>query len=137
MVLARVASLGQSQQRFSHATTPRVGGLVNTRGQTLSHCSCDSRQKYKFMMSHELRCRFRACLTVARTPSADAIGRIFFNLLGTPCFEWRPAECGAWPARLRPWLGCRTVISQPRSYRPSSHTNNTRARDIIWGYLAF
>ena len=87
----------------------RVGGLVNTRGQTLSHCSCDSRQKYKFMMSHELRCRFRACLTVARTR----------------------------PARLRPWLGCRAVTRQPRSYRPSSHTNNTRARDIIWGYLAF
>ena len=119
----RVTRLGSSsatdrccrQHDLGCPDTVPSGGVAGV--QTMSHCSCDR--------------RFRACLTAAHSNTADTIGRIFFNVFQSPCFEWRPAECGAWPARLRPWLGCRAVKQKPRLYTPTrSSQTKYRSKQI-------
>jgi len=47
-------------------------GLTNVRPHTVMHCSCDE--------------RFRNCLKLARTQSADIVGNLFFNVINIPCF---------------------------------------------------
>ena len=47
-------------------------GLTNQRIHTVMHCSCDE--------------RFRSCLKMARTQTADIVGNIFFNGANPPCF---------------------------------------------------
>ncbi|XP_016994679.2 acidic phospholipase A2 PA4 [Drosophila takahashii] len=46
--------------------------LFNYRPYTLSHCSCDL--------------RFRTCLKMAGDEDANAIGKLFFNVVQTQCF---------------------------------------------------
>ncbi|XP_050525525.1 uncharacterized protein LOC126896629 [Daktulosphaira vitifoliae] len=47
-------------------------GLFNWRLNTLMHCSCDR--------------RFRSCLKMVGTGSANLIGKLFFNVVQTKCF---------------------------------------------------
>ncbi|TRY70345.1 hypothetical protein TCAL_02436, partial [Tigriopus californicus] len=47
-------------------------GLYNWRVYPMLHCSCDN--------------RFRSCLKMANTASADTVGRMFFNVIRTQCF---------------------------------------------------
>lgn len=47
-------------------------GLYNWRVYPMLHCSCDN--------------RFRSCLKMASTASADTVGRMFFNVIRTQCF---------------------------------------------------
>ncbi|KAH8373569.1 hypothetical protein KR200_001395 [Drosophila serrata] len=47
--------------------------LFNYRPYTLSHCSCDL--------------RFRTCLKMAGDEDANAIGKLFFNIVQTHCFS--------------------------------------------------
>ncbi|XP_022214665.2 acidic phospholipase A2 PA4 [Drosophila obscura] len=49
--------------------------LFNYRPYTLSHCSCDR--------------RFRTCLKMAGDEAANAIGKLFFNVVQTQCFSLR------------------------------------------------
>ncbi|KAH8419671.1 hypothetical protein KR009_000754 [Drosophila setifemur] len=49
--------------------------LFNYRPYTLSHCSCDL--------------RFRTCLKMAGDEDANAIGKLFFNVVQTQCFGLR------------------------------------------------
>lgn len=51
-------------------------GLFNWRMNTLMHCSCDN--------------RFRSCLKMANTKSADFVGKLFFNVVQTKCFILKP-----------------------------------------------
>ncbi|KAJ8681209.1 hypothetical protein QAD02_016996 [Eretmocerus hayati] len=53
-------------------------GLFNYMPFTLSHCGCDS--------------RFRACLKMTGTSSANVIGKIFFNMVQTQCFALKPVK---------------------------------------------
>ncbi|XP_014203446.1 uncharacterized protein LOC106635811 [Copidosoma floridanum] len=53
-------------------------GLFNYMPFTLSHCSCDE--------------RFRTCLKMTGTSSANVIGKIFFNMVQTKCFALKPAK---------------------------------------------
>uniref|UniRef100_A0A915IXZ2 Phospholipase A2 n=1 Tax=Romanomermis culicivorax TaxID=13658 RepID=A0A915IXZ2_ROMCU len=47
--------------------------LFNYRFHTLSHCDCDK--------------LFMSCLKQSRTTSADIIGKVYFNVVSTQCFE--------------------------------------------------
>jgi len=47
-------------------------GLTNVRFHAVMHCSCDE--------------RFRSCLGMAKTMSADIVGNMFFNVIKIPCF---------------------------------------------------
>ncbi|XP_017102386.2 acidic phospholipase A2 PA4 [Drosophila bipectinata] len=49
--------------------------LFNYRPYTLSHCNCDL--------------RFRTCLKMAGDEDANAIGKLFFNVVQTQCFGLR------------------------------------------------
>ncbi|XP_063972326.1 uncharacterized protein LOC135160080 [Diachasmimorpha longicaudata] len=53
-------------------------GLANWRISTLMHCSCDE--------------RFRTCLKMAGTSSANFVGKIFFNMVQTKCFVFKPQK---------------------------------------------
>ncbi|RZF36582.1 hypothetical protein LSTR_LSTR010693 [Laodelphax striatellus] len=50
--------------------------FFNYRPFTLSHCSCDA--------------RFRACLKMANTGTANLVGKLFFNVVQTKCFILKP-----------------------------------------------
>ncbi|XP_014471251.1 PREDICTED: uncharacterized protein LOC106742622 isoform X2 [Dinoponera quadriceps] len=50
-------------------------GLFNWGISSMMHCACDE--------------RFRTCLKMARTASADFIGKIFFDVLQTKCFVFK------------------------------------------------
>jgi len=47
-------------------------GLKNDRFFTMMHCSCDE--------------RFRSCLKMVGAKNANTVGKLFFNLMRTPCF---------------------------------------------------
>jgi len=47
-------------------------GLQNMRFHAIMHCTCDE--------------RFRSCLGMARSRAADIVGKMFFNVIRTPCF---------------------------------------------------
>lgn len=47
-------------------------GLENDRYFTMMHCSCDE--------------RFRSCLKMVDTSTSTTVGKLFFNLMQTPCF---------------------------------------------------
>jgi len=47
-------------------------GLTNVRFHAVMHCTCDE--------------RFRSCLRMAKTMSADVVGNMFFNVIKIPCF---------------------------------------------------
>ena len=47
-------------------------GLTNVRFHAVMHCDCDE--------------RFSSCLKMARTPVADLVGNLFFNVIHIPCF---------------------------------------------------
>ncbi|XP_039292077.1 uncharacterized protein LOC111056482 isoform X2 [Nilaparvata lugens] len=51
-------------------------GLFNWRPSTLMHCACDA--------------RFRACLKMANTGTANLVGKLFFNVVQTKCFILKP-----------------------------------------------
>uniref|UniRef100_A0ABD2WNZ2 Phospholipase A2 n=1 Tax=Trichogramma kaykai TaxID=54128 RepID=A0ABD2WNZ2_9HYME len=53
-------------------------GLFNYMPFTLSHCGCDE--------------RFRTCLKMTGTSSANLIGKIFFNMVQTKCFVLKPSK---------------------------------------------
>ncbi|XP_044017794.1 uncharacterized protein LOC122858750 [Aphidius gifuensis] len=53
-------------------------GLFNWGLSTVMHCTCDE--------------RFRTCLKMAGTSSANFIGRIFFNIVQTKCFVLKPQK---------------------------------------------
>ncbi|XP_011506277.1 PREDICTED: uncharacterized protein LOC105368844 [Ceratosolen solmsi marchali] len=53
-------------------------GLFNYMPFTLSHCDCDE--------------RFRTCLKMTGTSSANVIGKIFFNMFQTKCFVMKPSK---------------------------------------------
>ncbi|XP_012272908.1 uncharacterized protein LOC105695687 isoform X2 [Orussus abietinus] len=53
-------------------------GLFNWGISTIMHCACDE--------------RFRTCLKMAGTSSANFIGKIFFNVVQTKCFVLKPQK---------------------------------------------
>ncbi|KAL2723349.1 hypothetical protein V1477_019200 [Vespula maculifrons] len=53
-------------------------GLFNWGITTMMHCACDE--------------RFRTCLKMADTSSANFIGKIFFDVLQTKCFVLKPQK---------------------------------------------
>lgn len=53
-------------------------GVFNWRISSMMHCACDE--------------RFRTCLKMAGTASADFIGKIFFNVLQSKCFVLKPQK---------------------------------------------
>ncbi|XP_047368245.1 uncharacterized protein LOC124956461 [Vespa velutina] len=53
-------------------------GLFNWGISTMMHCACDE--------------RFRTCLKMADTSSANFIGKIFFDVLQTKCFVLKPQK---------------------------------------------
>ncbi|XP_023232338.1 phospholipase A2-like [Centruroides sculpturatus] len=57
--------------------------LFNYRFHTVSHCDCDE--------------RFRACLKLANSPTANMIGRLYFNIVQTKCFVFHTENiCSKW-----------------------------------------
>nr|XP_012222494.1 PREDICTED: uncharacterized protein LOC105672262 isoform X2 [Linepithema humile]XP_012222495.1 PREDICTED: uncharacterized protein LOC105672262 isoform X2 [Linepithema humile] len=53
-------------------------GVFNWRISSMMHCTCDE--------------RFRTCLKMAGTASADFIGKIFFDVLQSKCFVLKPQK---------------------------------------------
>lgn len=53
-------------------------GVFNWRISSMMHCACDE--------------RFRTCLKMAGTASADFIGKIFFDILQSKCFILKPQK---------------------------------------------
>lgn len=51
-------------------------GLFNWRLYPAMHCTCDE--------------RFRSCLKLTNSASANVVGSMFFNVIGTPCFMFSP-----------------------------------------------
>lgn len=59
-------SIGPGQKKY---------GLQNMRFHAVMHCTCDD--------------RFRTCLKMAQTSSADTVGNLFFNVINIPCFTFK------------------------------------------------
>ncbi len=81
-------------------------GLYNWRMYTVMHCSCDARYGTEYtrilaymhtqVVTHCLR-RFRSCLKMASSRTADMVGRMFFNMVQIPCFTFEEADvCTLW-----------------------------------------
>jgi secretory phospholipase A2 len=49
-------------------------GLTNTRHFKAFHCSCDL--------------RFRNCLKLENSDVSNMVGRMFFEVVNTPCYDW-------------------------------------------------
>ncbi|XP_034192748.2 uncharacterized protein LOC117610009 [Osmia lignaria lignaria] len=74
-------------------------GLFNWGISSMMHCACDE--------------RFRTCLKMAGTSSANFIGKIFFDVLKTKCFILKPQKtCTKWS-----WMG----KCQHHEYRKQAH----------------
>ncbi|XP_058791497.1 uncharacterized protein LOC131664436 [Phymastichus coffea] len=74
-------------------------GLFNYMPFTLSHCGCDE--------------RFRTCLKMTSTSSANLIGKIFFNMVQTKCFVLKPAKI----CKKRSWWGkCEKHVYKKQGY---------------------
>ncbi|KAF7284694.1 hypothetical protein GWI33_021707 [Rhynchophorus ferrugineus] len=52
------------------------GGICNNTPYTRSHCDCDE--------------KFKKCLQDLKTPIANLIGEVFFNIVGIVCFKEQP-----------------------------------------------
>ncbi|XP_076234323.1 uncharacterized protein LOC143179144 isoform X2 [Calliopsis andreniformis] len=77
-------------------------GLFNWGISSMMHCACDE--------------RFRTCLKVAGTASANFIGKIFFDVLRTKCFILKPQKvCTKWS-----WMG----KCQRHEYRKQAHVRD-------------
>nr|XP_033328156.1 uncharacterized protein LOC117221362 [Megalopta genalis] len=77
-------------------------GLFNWGISSMMHCACDE--------------RFRTCLKMAGTSSANFIGKIFFNVLRTKCFILKPQKvCAKWS-----WAG----KCQRHEYRKQAHVRD-------------
>lgn len=69
--------------------------MFNYRFHSLLHCDCDQ--------------RFRGCLRRSVSTMANMIGKIYFNILGSKCFDFQQIEVCA----ERSWWGrCRTYEQQ-------------------------
>lgn len=62
-------------------------GIFNYRFHSLLHCDCDQ--------------RFRGCLRESPSSMANMIGKIYFNILGSKCFDFQDTEVCA----ERTWWG--------------------------------
>ncbi|XP_012150279.2 uncharacterized protein LOC100880435 [Megachile rotundata] len=77
-------------------------GLFNWGISSMMHCACDE--------------RFRTCLKMAGTSSANFIGKIFFDVLKTKCFVLKPQKtCTKWS-----WTG----KCQHHEYRKQAHVRD-------------
>ncbi|XP_076666196.1 uncharacterized protein LOC143367850 isoform X2 [Andrena cerasifolii] len=77
-------------------------GLFNWGISSMMHCACDE--------------RFRTCLKMAGTASANFIGKIFFDVLRTKCFVLKPQKvCAKWS-----WMG----KCQRHEYRKQAHVRD-------------
>ncbi|XP_017890025.2 uncharacterized protein LOC108630937 isoform X1 [Ceratina calcarata] len=74
-------------------------GAFNWGISSMMHCACDE--------------RFRTCLKMAGTASANFIGKIFFDVLRTKCFVLKPRKVCA----KRSWTG----KCQRHEYRKQAH----------------
>uniref|UniRef100_A0A6M2DV29 Phospholipase A2 n=1 Tax=Xenopsylla cheopis TaxID=163159 RepID=A0A6M2DV29_XENCH len=67
--------------RWHDACTNNIGAVENKYDYfnfspfTMSHCSCDR--------------RFRTCLKIAGTTTAELVGKLFFNVVQTKCFVFK------------------------------------------------
>ncbi|XP_029170784.1 uncharacterized protein LOC114940334 [Nylanderia fulva] len=77
-------------------------GVFNWRISSMMHCVCDE--------------RFRTCLKMAGTASADFIGRIFFDVLQSKCFILKPQKVCV----KRSWWG----KCQHHAYRKQAHVRD-------------
>ncbi|XP_076226279.1 uncharacterized protein LOC116427502 isoform X2 [Nomia melanderi] len=74
-------------------------GFFNWGISSMMHCACDE--------------RFRTCLRMAGTSSANFVGKIFFDVLRTKCFTLKPQKvCAKWS-----WMG----KCQRHEYRKQAH----------------
>ncbi|XP_006613690.1 uncharacterized protein LOC102681151 [Apis dorsata] len=77
-------------------------GFFNWGISSMMHCACDE--------------RFRTCLKMAGTASANFIGKIFFDVLRTKCFILKPQKvCTKWS-----WMG----KCQHYEYRKQAHVRD-------------
>lgn len=77
-------------------------GVFNWGISSMMHCACDE--------------RFRTCLKMAGTSSANFIGKIFFDVLRTKCFVLKPQKvCTKWS-----WMG----KCQRHEYRKQAHVRD-------------
>ncbi|XP_076164275.1 uncharacterized protein LOC143145123 isoform X1 [Ptiloglossa arizonensis] len=77
-------------------------GIFNWGISSMMHCACDE--------------RFRTCLKMAGTASANFIGKIFFDVLRTKCFVLKPQKvCSKWS-----WMG----KCQRHEYRKQGHVRD-------------
>ncbi|KZC06315.1 PREDICTED: uncharacterized protein LOC107194548 [Dufourea novaeangliae] len=77
-------------------------GLFNWGISSMMHCACDE--------------RFRTCLKMSGTASANFIGRIFFDVLRTKCFVLKPQKvCTKWS-----WMG----KCQRHEYKKKAHVRD-------------
>ncbi|KAL4223517.1 Phospholipase A2 [Mactra antiquata] len=73
----------------------RKFGVFNYRFHSLLHCDCDQ--------------RFRGCLRQSVSSMANMIGKIYFNILGSKCFEFEETQV----CTERSWWGrCQTYENQ-------------------------
>ncbi|GAB1868061.1 Group 3 secretory phospholipase A2 [Camponotus japonicus] len=77
-------------------------GVFNWRISSMMHCACDE--------------RFRTCLKMAGTTSADFIGKIFFDVLQSKCFILKPQKVCV----KRSWWG----KCQHHEYRKQAHVRD-------------
>ncbi|XP_046622896.1 uncharacterized protein LOC124306344 isoform X1 [Neodiprion virginianus] len=73
--------------------------LFNWGISTLMHCACDE--------------RFRTCLKMAGTSSANFVGKLFFNVVQTKCFVLKPQKA----CQRRSWWG----KCEAYEYRKQAH----------------
>ncbi|XP_054010913.1 uncharacterized protein LOC128893733 isoform X1 [Hylaeus anthracinus] len=77
-------------------------GIFNWGISSMMHCACDE--------------RFRACLKMAGTASANFIGKIFFDVLRTKCFVLKPQKvCSKWSWKSK---------CQRHEYRKQAHVRD-------------
>lgn len=106
-------------------------GFFNWGISSMMHCACDERYwtsiTFKHYPTKNLNrnqtyhffyhlCRFRTCLKMAGTASANFIGKIFFDVLRTKCFILKPQKvCTKWS-----WMG----KCQHYEYRKQAHVRD-------------
>ncbi|RUS83368.1 hypothetical protein EGW08_008871, partial [Elysia chlorotica] len=103
-------------RRHDHCpmTIPRLGskyGMFNYRLHTICHCHCDR--------------KLRHCLERSKSPMAEFVGRLYFNLVGPSCFKMREErQCvtSLW------WGGCREYATVKVAYTKSQRKFKTRAQ---------
>lgn len=108
-LLSRHATVSSTGVSRAWCIVPAMNGIE-------SHLLKESESNVSFSFFFIIYCRFRTCLKMAGTASANFIGKIFFDVLRTKCFILKPQKvCTKWS-----WTG----KCQHYEYRKQAHVRD-------------